>query len=69
MSELKQDLLIYGKQYRVFRDGIFLGVATWTDDKNIGDAFLEEFTDRKGRPAFNVFQADEWELIPSENGR
>lgn len=65
----RQDLRIYGSQYRVFRDGIFLGVATWTDDKNIGDSFQSPFTDKNGNPAVNVFHADEWELIPRENGR
>lgn len=66
--EPKQDLLIYGAQYKLWRDGIYIGIATWTDDKNIGDAFTEEATDIKGRPCRFVFQADEWELIPKDNG-
>lgn len=69
MSEPRQDLLIYGATYKLWRDGIFLGTATWTDDKNIGDSFQSEFTDDKGREAVNVFEADEWQLIPKDNGR
>jgi hypothetical protein len=59
---LKQDLLIYGKQYKLWRDGIFLGTGIYTDDKIHGDIFLRKITIRAGE-AFEVFAADEWELI------
>lgn len=69
MSEPKQDLLIYGREYNLWRDGIFLGTATWTDDKNIGDSFIQQTIHEKFGLTNTVFQADEWELIPENNGR
>lgn len=55
---LKQDLLVYGKTYKLWRDGVFLGTATYTDDKHNGDVFLR----MDGEKAI-VFAADEWELV------
>jgi hypothetical protein len=59
---LKQDFLIYGKQYKIYRDGKQLGVATFTDDKIHGDVFLQTEI-IKGKEAYFVCQADEWELV------
>lgn len=59
---LKQDLLIYGKQYKLWRDGIFLGTGIYTDDKIHGDCFLKKIV-RNEMESFEVFVADEWELI------
>lgn len=60
---LKQDILIYGKEYKLWRDGVFLGTATYTDDKIHGDVFLKKKTLSNGMEGFEVFEADEWELI------
>lgn len=56
MRNKQNDLLIYGKEYRLYRNGEFIGVATYTDDQNIGDAFINERSDG----TFEVFMADEW---------
>lgn len=55
---MKQDLLIYGKEYHLWRNGEYLGTATWTDDENIGESFIKQ--DKNG--IMTVFFADEWEL-------
>lgn len=61
-SGLKQDLLIYGKQYRLKRDGESIGTARYVHDTIHGDVFLKEII-VKGRAGFAVFAADEWELV------
>jgi hypothetical protein len=58
----KQDLLIYGKQYHLWRYGIYLGIATYTDDENIGDSFLSKIKTSEGDECFQVYMADEWAL-------
>lgn len=56
MKEKRQDLLIYGKEYDLFRDGKYIGVAVWTDDENIGDSFIQ--VQPNGDRL--VFEANEW---------
>lgn len=58
---LRQHLLIYGKEYKLWRDGVFLGTGIYTDDEVHGDVFLRK-VNRKGREIYDVFVADEWEL-------
>lgn len=58
---LRQDLLIYGRTYELWRDGIFLGTATYTADKYHGDVFLKKVI-RNENEGFEVFAADEWQL-------
>jgi hypothetical protein len=60
---LKQDILIYGKEYKLWRDGIFLGTAIYTDDKIHGDVFIKRKMLSNDMEGFEVFAADEWELI------
>ena len=56
MKNTENDLLIYGKEYKLYRDGKFIGVATFTDDENIGDSFIKVLEDGTN----HVFMADEW---------
>jgi hypothetical protein len=56
MKELRQDFLIYGKEYDLFRDGKYIGSAVWTDDDNIGEEFIQ--VQPNGDKL--VFVADEW---------
>ncbi len=56
MKELRQDFLIYGKEYDLFRDGQYIGSAVWTDDNNIGDSFIQVQPNGDNL----VFVADEW---------
>jgi hypothetical protein len=56
----KQDLLIYGKDYHLWRDGKYLGIATYVDDKNIGEAFVRDGVTKSGEACTDVFIADEW---------
>ena len=55
----EQAILIYGSKYHLWRDGEYLGIATWTKDENVGDSFQED----TGTGVRNVFIADKWELI------
>jgi hypothetical protein len=59
---LKQDPLIYGKHYKLWRNGVFIGIAMFVHDKFHGDVFLKEEI-IKGKSAFSVFAADEWEIV------
>lgn len=58
------DDLIYNRNYKLWRDGEFIGVATWTNDNNIGDAFISLTVDKKYGMIREVYQADKWELMP-----
>jgi len=60
---LKQDLLLYGKDYHVWRCGKYLGIATYTDDENIGDAFLELEKTSEGDECYQVLCGDEWKFV------
>ena len=55
---MEQDLLIYGKEYHLWRDKKYLGTATWTDDENIGESFIQE----NENGIMTVFFPDEWEF-------
>ena len=57
--EKRNDLLIYGTEYNLYRDGEHIGSAVWTDDENVGEAFLQE----QDNGSFLVFtNVDEWEF-------
>lgn len=65
---LRQDLLIFGKEYHLWRDGKYLGVATYTDDPNIGESFLKEIKTTKAdgtgeEIGYAVHIADEWQFV------
>lgn len=63
-NENEQHILIYGKEYKLWRDGKYIGTATWTKDDNLGDSFQKsEFKPSLGRNIQQVFIADAWELI------
>lgn len=64
LSPKKEDqaILIYGSDYRLWRKGKYLGIATWTQDTLIGDSFQNlAFADSKLVQL--VYFPDEWELI------
>ncbi len=58
----RQDFLIYGKEYHLWRDGKYLGTATYTDDENVGEAFLKSMINDTGELCHGVYIADEWEF-------
>ena len=60
---LRQDLLIYGKEYHLWLNGKYLGIATYTDDPNIGDSFLKGITNDTNEDCFQVYIADEWQFV------
>jgi len=62
----KHDFLIYGKKYKVYREGNFLAVATFTDDAFHGEVFLI-ITVENGTELKEVCCVDEWEFAESEN--
>jgi hypothetical protein len=59
---LRQDLLIYGKGYRLWCDGKYIGIATYTEDPNIGDSFLKESKTTEGEDCYEVHIPDEWQF-------
>ncbi len=56
---LTQDFLIYGKKYKVSRDGEFIGVAEYMDDVIHGDGFFI----KRESGALEVCVVDEWEFV------
>lgn len=63
-QKAEQAILVYGSKYHVWRDGEYLGVATWTKDENVGDSFQESVVEKEtGDVIQNVFKADKWELV------
>lgn len=60
---LRQDFLIYGREYHVYRDGKYLGTATFSDDKIHGDVFLKKKILKSGDEALEVFVVDEWQFV------
>jgi hypothetical protein len=58
---MRRDELLYDKQYHLWRDGKYLGIATFINDENIGEAFVKFLSkDKKNK---EVYVADEWKLV------
>jgi hypothetical protein len=57
----QQDFLIYGKEYKIYRDGNFLGKATYTDDSIHGDVFIMKII-QDGKECLAVPCVDHWIL-------
>jgi len=55
---LKQDFLIYGKQYKVSRDWKEIGIAEYMDDPMHGDGFFIKHESGM----LEVCVVDEWEF-------
>ena len=60
----QQQILIYGSQYKLWREGKYLGIATWTQDENVGDSFQIRTLTEEGVQC-DIFVADKWELVIS----
>lgn len=58
-----QAILIYGRQYILYRDGVRIGIATWTKDDNVGDSFQTISENEEGEKVNQVWMADRWELL------
>jgi len=52
----------FGKYYRCYREGKFVGVAQFIDDENIGPAFIKQSVDDEGRLNNNVYIPEYIEL-------
>jgi len=66
-KELIQDKLIYGEEYDLWRDGIFIGTARFTYDPNMGgDCFLKEIMDDTGQFTRTTYAPDQW--VSNTNG-
>jgi len=55
---LKQDFLIYGKEYLVSRDGVVIRVAEYMDDPIHGEGFFVKHESG----VLEVCVVDEWEF-------
>lgn len=56
-------ILIYGSQYKLWREGKFIGIAIWCEDSNVGDSFQKQSINESGELINNVYIADKWELF------
>lgn len=65
-SKDEQPILFYGRNYKLWREGNYLGIATWTQDENIGDSFQVGIVNDKGIIIQQVYVADRWELVISD---
>lgn len=59
----QQAILIYGSKYRLWRDGEYLGIATWTEDGNVGDSFQTRIKKDDEGCQVTVYVADRWDLV------
>ena len=60
----EKHILIYGKEYKLWREGKYLDKAIWTKDENVGDSFqTKRFDEKIQRHISDVWIADAWELI------
>lgn len=60
----EQGILIYGRTYKIWREGNYLGTATWTGDEDVGDSFQNPvFDEELGYYTQQVYVADKWELV------
>ncbi len=55
----RRSKLIYGRRYKLWREGEYIGEATFTNNPNLGDSFLNETEPGK----FDVYWADSYQLI------
>ena len=58
----EQAILVYGSEYKLWKNGEFIGTAFWTQDDNVGDSFQNK-TMRDGKEINQVFIPDRWELV------
>lgn len=56
---LENDMLIYGKEYHCWIEGRYVGTATYADDENIGDCFLNEIAENR----VEVVMPDRWTFV------
>ena len=59
----QQHILIYGSIYKLWREGKYLGEATWKQDNNVGDSFQTQKINDTGELVNAVYVADKWELV------
>lgn len=62
----EKHILIFGRKYKLWRKGKYLGIGTWTKDDFIGDSFQKKEM-MHGHECCMVFSADTWELVVDEN--
>lgn len=59
--------LKYDTEYLLYREGVYIGIATWVKDINVGDSFQKDFISKEGQLISGVYVADEWkELVVKE---
>lgn len=58
LNPTNKEILIYGSEYKLFRNGDYIGNAIWVKDVNVGDSFQ---TNDNG--LITVYNADSWGLI------
>ena len=56
----------YGVRYKLFREGKFIGIATWRKDKALGPSFIAEVI-IDGEKVNKVFIADDWKPVHEVN--
>jgi len=63
----EKTILFFGRKYKLYREGEYLGIGTWTQDENVGDSFQRP--SQINEDAIEVMIADKWELIiePKKN--
>lgn len=63
-KDSEKHILIFGKKYKLWRSGKYLGLGIWTHDENVGDSFQRTHFDKeRNTHIIEVIVADSWELI------
>lgn len=54
---------IFGEKYHCWRNDKYIGVATFTDDENIGPSFLNKKINDTNEESFEVYRPKKWILV------
>lgn len=63
MSKKTCDQLIIGERYHLWRDGKYLGQASYVIDEIMGESFILPVVDEKGKLLQEVYVADFWTRV------
>lgn len=62
-----KDALIFGRNYSLWKDGVFLNVGVWTDDVHNGEVFITKH-ESGAMLVTHIEQLDSWimEVVPND---
>ena len=59
----KSDIAIFEREYHCWKKGEYIGIATLTDDENVGPSFLSMSVSSNGELIHEVYMPDKFILV------